>query len=131
MADSNPQELFAYVAGQLDALKIAYLHVIEPRVKGNIVVREGEGPIASEALGKLFTGPIVSAGGFEPNTAVEAVELGTSAAVTFGRHFISNPDLPRRIREGLPLAEYDRNTFYTFDAKGYTDYPAYADALAS
>ncbi len=131
MADSHPQELFAYVAEQLDALQIAYLHVIEPRVKGNIVVREGEGPIASEALGKVFKGPIVSAGGFEPDTAAQAVELGISAAVTFGRHFISNPDLPHRIREGLPLAEYDRNTFYTFDAKGYTDYPAYADALAS
>ena len=131
MADSNPQELFAYVARELDALRIAYLHVIEPRVKGNIVVREGEGPIASEALGKIFKGPIVSAGGFEPDTAVQAVELGISAAVTFGRHFISNPDLPRRIREGLSLAEYDRSTFYTFDAKGYTDYPAYEKTLAS
>ena len=131
MADSNPQELFAYVAEQLNALKIAYLHVIEPRVKGNIVIHEGQGPIASEALSKLFEGPIVSAGGFEPDTAEQAVELGVSAAVTFGRHFISNPDLPRRIREGLPLAEYDRNTFYTFDAKGYTDYPAYAETVAS
>ena len=131
MADSNPQELFAYIARELSALRIAYLHVIEPRVRGNIVIRQGEGPIASEALGKIFKGPIVSAGGFEPSTAAEAVSLGVSAAVTFGRHFISNPDLPLRIREGLPLAEYDRKTFYTFDAKGYTDYPKYAATVAT
>lgn len=131
MADSNPQELFAYVAEQLDALKIAYLHVVEPRVKGNIVIREGEGSIAAEALGKVFKGPIVSAGGFEPDTAAQAVDLGISAAVAFGRHFISNPDLPNRIREGLPLAAYDRDTFYTFDAKGYTDYPSYVETTGS
>lgn len=131
MADSHPQELFGYVAEQLSALKVAYLHVIEPRVKGNVVIRQGQGPVASEALGQIFKGPIVSAGDFEPDTAAEAVELGISAAVTFGRHFIANPDLPRRIREGLPLAEHDRNTFYTFEAKGYTDYPVYAETVAS
>jgi N-ethylmaleimide reductase len=42
---------------------------------------------------------------------------------------VSNPDLPRRIREGLPLSDYDRSTFYTFDAHGYTDYPAYEELL--
>jgi N-ethylmaleimide reductase len=47
-------------------------------------------------------------------------------AITFGRHFISNPDVPRRIREGLPLTPYDRSTFYTFQPQGYADYPAYA-----
>ena len=51
--------------------------------------------------------------------------------VAFGRHFISNPDLPRRIHEGLPLADYDRATFYTFEARGYTDYPAYSPELTA
>jgi len=50
---------------------------------------------------------------------------GTLDAVAFGRHFVSNPDLPRRIKEHLPIAKYDRVTFYTFDAHGYTDYPLY------
>lgn len=45
--------------------------------------------------------------------------------IAFGRHFISNPDLPRRIEFGLPLNPYDRSTFYAFDGRGYTDYPAY------
>ena len=47
---------------------------------------------------------------------IGAVPLG-------GRYFLANPDLPERIRLGLPLNDYDRDTFYTFDAKGYTDYP--------
>ena len=131
MADSNPQILFSYVAEQLNKFGLAYLHVIEPRVKGNVVIHEGQEPIAAKGLGKIFTGPIVAAGGFEPDTAAEAVEKKIAAAITFGRHFVSNPDLPRRIKEGLPLAAYDRDTFYTFDARGYTDYPAYTAELVA
>ena len=73
---------------------------------------------------------MIAAGGFEPDTAEAAVEAGVLDAVVFGRHFVSNPDLPKRIKEGLPLAAYDRNTFYTFDRHGYTDYPPYAVASA-
>jgi N-ethylmaleimide reductase len=131
MHDSNPEPLFAYVAEQLNQFNLAYLHIIEPRVKGNIVIHENQGPIASERLCKVFKGKIIAAGGFEPDTAKEAIERGVLDAVAFGRHFISNPDLPKRIREGLPLAEYDRNTFYTFEAKGYNDYPAYSQQLAA
>jgi N-ethylmaleimide reductase len=131
MSDSNPRALFTYVAEQLDKSRLAYLHIIEPRVKGNTVIHAGQGPIASEQLRKVFHGRILAAGGFEPDTAEAAVDSGVADAVTFGRHFISNPDLPRRIREGLPLAPYDRNTFYTFDARGYTDYPLYSGAKQS
>ena len=45
--------------------------------------------------------------------------------IAFGRHFIANPDLPKRIELGLPLNPYDRSTFYGYDGRGYTDYPAY------
>ena len=128
MSDSDPDALFAYLARQLNPLGLAYLHIIEPRVKGNTLIQEGAAPVASEKLRKIFTGKIVSAGGFEPASAAEAVMNGTSDAVTFGKYFVSNPDLPRRIREGLPLAPYDRDTFYTFDARGYVDYPFYGVA---
>ena len=47
------------------------------------------------------------------------------ALIAFGRQFIANPDLPKRIELGLPLNRYDRSTFYGFDARGYTDYPTY------
>jgi N-ethylmaleimide reductase len=111
----------------LNQFGLAYLHIIEPRVKGNIVIAEGMAPVASDQLRKIFKGRIIAAGGFEPDTAEEIVEKGDADAVAFGRHFVSNPDLPLRIKQGLPLTEYDRETFYTFDARGYTDYPVYND----
>jgi len=131
MSDSNPHALFDYVADQLNPLGLVYLHIIEPRIKGNVLVAEGQAPIASEQLRKIFKGKIIAAGGFEPDTAEAIVEKGDADLVTFGRYFISNPDLPKRIKLGLPLNDYDRDTFYTFDARGYTDYPFYSEQAAA
>jgi N-ethylmaleimide reductase len=130
MSDSDPKSLFTYVAKHLNRFGLAYLHIIEPRVRGNVVVAEGQGPIAAEYLRSIFTGKIIAAGGFEPDTAESVVTTGDADLVAFGRYFVSNPDLPTRIKQRLPLSDYDRNTFYTFDARGYIDYPAYS-AVAS
>jgi N-ethylmaleimide reductase len=131
MSDSNPGALFDYVSAQLNRFDLAYLHIIEPRVKGNVVVAEGQTAIAAERLRKIFNGKIVAAGGFEPDTAEAVVEKGDADLVAFGRYFVANPDLPKRIQEGLPLNSYDRDTFYTFDSRGYTDYPFFAERAAS
>lgn len=125
MSDSDPQALFSSVAAGLNRCGLAYLHVIEPRIKGNQLVSGDQGPIATEHIREIFHGKIIAAGGFEPATADAIVECGTADAVAFGRYFISNPDLPDRIQAGLPLTPYNRDTFYTFDAHGYTDYPFY------
>lgn len=130
MRDSNPAALFTYVAEQLNRFGLAYLHIIEPRVKGNVTSNKGQGPIAAEQLRKVFKGKIIAAGGFEPETAETTTENGVADAVAFGRHFVANPDLPLRIREGLALTPYDRETFYTFDSVGYNDYP-FVNELAS
>jgi N-ethylmaleimide reductase len=125
MADSNPGALFRYVAECLNDINLAYLHVIEPRIKGAELIVEGEGPAAAQELGQIFNGPVIAAGGFEPDTAEAAVASGVASLISFGRHFIANPDLPKRIALGLPLNRYDKSTFYAFDAHGYTDYPTY------
>jgi N-ethylmaleimide reductase len=125
MSDSDPTGLFTYLAGELNRRRLAYLHIIEPRVRGNVAVAEGQEPLATEQLRGVYKGPIISAGGFDPDTAETIVEKGDAALVAFGRHFLANPDLPKRIRLGLPLNGYDRSTFYTFDFHGYTDYPFY------
>jgi N-ethylmaleimide reductase len=130
MRDSNPTALFTYVAQQLNRFGLAYLHIIEPRVKGNVTIDEGQGPIAAGQLRRVFEGKIVAAGGFEPDTAEAAIANGVADAVAFGRHFVANPDLPLRIEEGVALTRYDRNTFYTFDSVGYNDYP-FAHQLVS
>src|SRR5271163_2741591 len=131
MSDSNPGALFDYLAGQLNRFGLAYLHIVEPRVKGNVVIAQGQAPVAAERLRKIFKEKIIAAGGFEPATAEAVVEKGDADLVAFGRHFVANPDLPRRIRLELPLNVYDRNTFYTFDAKGYTDYPSYKELVTA
>jgi len=130
MCDSNPTALFTYVAAQLNRFGLAYLHIIEPRVRGNVTINEGQGPIAAEQLRKVFKGRIIAAGGFQPDTAETAIASGVADAVAFGRHFVANPDLPLRIKEGLALTKYDRDTFYTFDSVGYNDYP-FANELVS
>ncbi len=130
MSDSNPEALFSYIAEKLNDFSLAYLHLIEPRIGGSDLIHEGQGAVASESLRHIFKGKLIAAGGFEPASAEQLVESGTLDAVAFGRYFVSNPDLPLRIREGLPLSPYDRKTFYTFDELGYTDYQVY-DAVLS
>ena len=48
---------------------------------------------------------------------------GQGEAISFARHFIANPDLVERLRQGLPLSKFDRRTLYTAGAAGYNDYP--------
>src|ERR1700733_2152931 len=126
VGDSDPHALYQQVAERLNDFGLAYFHVIEPRISGADTVAEGQGPVAADELRKAFSGPIIAAGGFEPDTAETTVANGVASLVSFGRHYIANPDLPKRIELGLPLNKYDRSTFYAFDAKGYTDYPFYS-----
>jgi N-ethylmaleimide reductase len=125
MSDSNPDVTFGYAADELRKLGIAYLHLIEPRIDGNVAIKDGLPPVAAAQMKKIFKGTVMAAGGFEADTAEEIIEKGDAELVAFGRHFIANPDLPRRIREGLALNPYDRDTFYGGNARGYTDYPFY------
>jgi N-ethylmaleimide reductase len=76
-------------------------------------------------LTSVFKGRIISAGGFEPDTTEAVLEKGGADLIAVGRYFVSNPDLPNRIEQHLPLSAYDRDTFYTFEARGYNDYPTY------
>ncbi|MBB2199329.1 alkene reductase [Gluconacetobacter sp. 1c LMG 22058] len=123
MSDSNPQETFGYVAKKLDEMGIAYLHVVEPRIKGTELVAESDA-VAARYLRGAFSGTLIAAGGFDGASAEAIIRAGDADAVAFGRAFISNPDLPERLRLNLPLNAYDRSTFYGGDAHGYTDYPA-------
>jgi N-ethylmaleimide reductase len=127
--DSDPHALFGHVAAALDGIGLAYLHVIEPRVSGFTLIDTDAGPVASQGLRKAFSGTIIAAGGFEPETAEATLAAGDGAdLIAFARHFVSNPDLPERIANGLPLSPYDRDSFYTpLQAHGYIDYPPYRD----
>ncbi len=133
MSDSNPEGLFTYVAQQLSALKLAYLHLIEPRIAGNIEDEtKDQAPVASQLIRKHYQGTIIAAGGFNAASAEALLQAGDADLIAFGRHFIANPDLPERIRNNLPLNDYIRDSFFGGSEVGYTDYPFYkADALAA
>lgn len=130
MADPVPQ--FSDVIEKLDRLNLSYLHLVEPRIAGNVDVESTE---TLDFAYDLWKGPLLIAGGYKPDTARKLVDKekpGRDIVVVFGRHFISTPDLPYRVQKGLELEKYDRSTFYnTKDSVGYTDYPFSKEFLES
>jgi N-ethylmaleimide reductase len=124
--ETEPMPLYGHLVAELDAMGLAYLHLIEPRASGagKAEVDHQGLPSAAELFRPAWRGVLITAGNFRGDDAAQAIERGHADAIAFGRLFISNPDLPRRLREGAPLAPYDRATFYTPGERGYTDYPA-------
>jgi len=126
--DSNPQPLFTYVVKELAKLDLAYIHIIEGATGGPREIADR--PFDYEALKAAYREAGGKAAwmvnnGYDRPLAEEAVKEGDDL-VAFGKPFISNPDLVRRLREHAPLNELDKATLYGGGAKGYTDYPALA-----
>jgi N-ethylmaleimide reductase len=130
--EAEPMPLYTHVVKALDPLGLAYLHLIEPRSSGagRAEVNWQNVPSAMVLFRPLWRGVLMTAGGFTGETAEAAIAQGHADAVAFGRIFISNPDLPRRLQHGFPLTPYNRATFYGGEEIGYTDYPVH-DELAS
>ncbi|KAJ1258591.1 hypothetical protein BS78_10G087600 [Paspalum vaginatum] len=121
--DSDPTGLGVYMAQQLSKHPgFLYCHVVEPRM----AFSEGRWNIPHRLLPfrKAFNGTFIVAGGYDREEGNKVVADGYADLVAYGRHFLANPDLPRRFELGAPLNKYDRSTFYTQDpVVGYTDYP--------
>jgi N-ethylmaleimide reductase len=130
MFDSDPAATFGHLARRLADYRIAYIHVVEPRIKGSEEIVEGAPPVASAEIKRIFRGNVIAAGGFDGEGAEAIIAVGDADVVAFGRHFIANPDLPRRLEKGLPLNPYDRATFYGGDRRGYVDYPFFEQTTA-
>jgi N-ethylmaleimide reductase len=125
--EADPMPLYTFVVNALDPLGLAYLHFIEPRSSGagRAEVNHQNVPSAMVLFRPIWRGVLIAAGGFTGEAAEAAIAAGHADAVAFGRIFISNPDLPNRLRHGFPLTPYNRATFYGGDETGYTDYPGY------
>jgi len=122
--DSEPQALFNHAVEQLAPLKLAYLHVVEGATGGDRDVA----PFDYAALRERYkaghaAGAWMVNNGYDRAMALAQVENGAADLVAFGRPFIANPDLPRRLREDRPLNTPQRETFYGGGAAGYIDYP--------
>jgi NADPH2 dehydrogenase len=129
MADPIPQ--FTHLLQELRKLKLAYLHIIEARVSGNedSDLRQSIDMFVDAWNG---TSPVIVAGGYTAESARDAVDgkyKDKDVLIAFGRQFISNPDLPLRVKQGIPFTKYNRDTFYeVLSPKGYTDYAFYSPA---
>jgi len=125
MHDNDPATTFGTAIAELAARDIAYLHLVEARASeaSSTGILNIAAPDVGALFGRAFPGPVVLAGGFTPTSARAAVRAGHADAVAFGRAFIANPDLIRRIREDAPLNAPNRSTFYQGGIRGYTDYP--------
>ncbi|KAJ7154485.1 hypothetical protein C8R46DRAFT_1296905 [Mycena filopes] len=128
MGMTDPLPTFLYVVSQVAArhTDLAYLHLVEPRINGNVNREEVLGAHeTNEPLHALWAPrPLIRAGAFTRESALEAAESGD--LIAFGRLYISNPDLPARLERDIPLNDYDRTTFYLIGEntpRGYTDQP--------
>ena len=127
--DSDAPGLFLPAAQMLSDLGIAFLELREPGADGTF--GRTDVPKLSPEIRKVFKGPLVVNSDYDSREKAQTeLDSGNADAITFGRTFISNPDLPERLRTGAPLAEDDAKTWYSQGPEGYIDYPALETADA-
>jgi len=128
MGDATPEATFGYIARRLNDRPLAYLHLVEPAMVGT-VKDEAADPRWDRMIGTMraeYRGVLMLAGGYDGASAERAIADGRADIIAFGRPFIANPDLPRRIKTSAALNMPDPATFFGGTAVGYTDYPALA-----
>ena len=129
--DSDPASIFTAAARVLEDLGIAFLELREPGPDGTF--GQTDVPKQSPAIRKVFTGPLVLNSDYDAERAEADIAAGRCDAVSFGRPYISNPDLAERIVAG---AEWSPNigapgTWYSKGPAGYVDYPPMDQPLAA
>ena len=111
---------YAYLARQLNALGLAYVHLVDHSSMGAPAVPQS----IKDTFRKEFKGALILSGGYDAARAEADLAAGKADLIAFGRPFLANPDLIKRWQSGAALNAPDPNTFYTPGPKGYTDYPA-------
>ena len=122
--ESDPETLFTVVAQALSEVGVAFLEIREPGYDGTF--GQANRPPITPRIRKAFARAIVLGSDFDYTKAQEALDTDKADAISFGRSFISNPDLPRRLRQSIPLTPNDQTTWYSQGSEGYIDYPSAA-----
>ncbi len=107
------------LVSELSTLGLLYVHLLDHSAMGAPPVPAG----LKALLRQRFKGPFILTGGFDRASAESALGANQADLIAFGRPFLANPDLLERMRTNATLNAPDMATFYTADAKGYTDYP--------
>lgn len=121
ISDSDPKSLFEYLIKELGKLDLAYLHLLEPYIDLSHLPNTVQN--IAEHFRPLFPGTLMINNGFRLDTANEVIRKGHADLVSFGKLFISNPDLVNRFRMNAPLNPWNEDTFYSEGIEGYLDYP--------
>ncbi len=124
--DSDPVALFTAAAAALEPMGLAFLELREQKDFGNF--GKTDVPRVSPAIRKVFSGPLVLNQEYTLESASADIASGLADAISFGRPFISNPDLPARLAAAAPLTPDDYKTWYSAGPEGYVDYPTMLDA---
>lgn len=117
MRDSDPLGLTRFLARELNAFNLAYLHLMRADFFAKQVA-----PVTEVARAE-FKNVLIGNMGYSAKEAASAISENKVDAIAFGHHFISNPNLPQKIREGRALTEPNQATYYTPGPEGYIDYP--------
>ena len=121
--DSNQSELFPAAAAALDRLGIVFLELREPGPEGTF--GRSDRPAVAPLIRKAYKGILVLNSDYDLARGQAALNSGAADAITFGRKFLANPDLPYRFANGLPLNADDQKTWYSQGPEGYITYPAH------
>ncbi|MEJ5083839.1 MULTISPECIES: alkene reductase [unclassified Ochrobactrum] len=119
ISSSDPQAQYDYIVDELQALGIAYIHVVEGATGGPRDVA----PFDYGSLRSRFSKTYIANNGYDLGLATSHLADRKADLIAFGRPFVANPDLVERLQSGAPLAEVNPATIYGGGAAGYTDYP--------
>lgn len=127
--DEETIPTFDYIVKKLNDYHLAYLHLSEPFTDvSGISFAE---PHIAKRYRPMYNGTLMINNNFDQEKGNAVIAAGDADLVSFGKLFISNPDLPERFARHAPLAAWDQDTFYTPGEKGYTDYPAFQEQEAT
>ncbi|MEJ7934245.1 alkene reductase [Sphingobium sp. AN558] len=124
--DSDPASISVAAARALEPIGLAFLELRELKPTGTYGASDV--PRQSPLVRQHFSGPLVLNSDYDVDGAQADLDSGLAQAISFGRPFIANPDLPRRLSVGAPLNSPEQATFYAPGAKGYIDYPPLDEA---
>jgi 2,4-dienoyl-CoA reductase-like NADH-dependent reductase (Old Yellow Enzyme family) len=120
--DSDNIRLFTAAAARLETLDVPWIELREPGPQSTF--RATDEPPASPSMRQVYSGKIILNSDYDGISAQAKLDEGVADAISFGRPYIANPDLPERIRENAALNEWNVKTFYSQGPEGYVDYPS-------
>ena len=120
MYNSGPRHTFGYVVAKLNGYDLGYLHLVNSLEKD---INHGGEVVPSSYFREIYQGTLMLNGGYDKESAAEAIRAGSADLISFGQLFVASPDLPLRFCLDAPLNTPDPATFYGGTKVGYIDYP--------